>query len=182
MFYRVQYSVTNTIFSNLKTLFHVLLFISQIAVVPFLSSVLHCKDTTIILLAVSSNILAQLIIAFNTKLWILYFCYALLMLHNTITTTARSNMSKLMKSNEIGKAFSVLGILQTLLPMAFKPAFAFMYKLTLDTFPATFKVLTGCLYFIVLAITIATHAGLEKVFHRDRKENMEEMKKLKSSV
>ena len=182
MFYRLQYKVTDTIYSNLSSLFTILMFISQIAVVPFLSGVLKCRDTTILMIAVLFNIIAQLIVAFNNKIWVLYICYVLWMLFNTITTTSRSNLSKLMDSTEIGKAFSVLGIMQALFPMATKPAFSFLYRATLETFPGTYRVLSAGLYCIVLGLLIFTHVGLKRMDERVANRDPEEMKELKSSI
>ena len=182
MFYRLQYKINDTIQSNLSSLFTALMFICQIAVVPFLSGVLKWRDTTILITAVLFNIIAQLITALNSKIWVLYIAYIFWMLYNTITTTSRSNLSKLMDSAEIGKAFSVLGIIQALLPMATKPAFSFLYKATLESFPGTYKVLTASLYTIVLGLLIFTHFGLKKMDARVSKRDQEEMKELKSSI
>merc|ERR1719400_2905369 len=84
------------------------------------------------------------------------------MLANTITTTSRSNLSKLMEEQEIGKAFSILGILQALLPVVTKPAFAILYQNTLKVFPATYLIVVSAFYTGVLAILIYTHFGLKK--------------------
>eukprot|EP00092_Neocalanus_flemingeri_P036288 GFUD01039510.1.p1 GENE.GFUD01039510.1~~GFUD01039510.1.p1 ORF type:complete len:539 (-),score=81.11 GFUD01039510.1:778-2394(-) len=182
MFYRLQYKIDNTIFSNLSSFRFVCMFISQIAVVPLLSGVLKCRDTTILMLAVFFNIVAHFIAAFNDKLFVLYICYVLWMLSNTITTTSRSNLSKLMDSTEMGKAFSVLGILQALLPVVSKPAFAFLYKMTIETFPAAFKLLTGSLYCIVLGLLVFTHVGLKRMDSKIAKSDPEELKELESNV
>ena len=179
MFFRLQYKVTNTIYSNLSTLSTILMFFSQIAVVPFLSSVLKFRDTTILMLAVFFNIAASFLVALSNKMFTLFICYVLWMLFNTITTTSRSNLSKLMDSTEIGKAFSVLGIIQALLPVATKPAFSFLYKMTLGTFPGTYKVLTGSLYCIVLGLIVHTHFGLKRLEGMIHKRDPEEMKELK---
>ena len=167
--------------SSIRWIYTILMFISQIAVVPFLSGHLRCRDTTILLAAVLLNIIAQLIVAFNNKVWVLYIAYGLWMLFNTITTTCRSNLSKLMDPTEIGKAFSVLGIIQVLLPMAIKPAFSFLYRATLETFPGTYRVLSAGLYCIVLGLLVFTHVGLKRMETRGASMDPEEMKELKTS-
>ena len=58
----------------------------------------------------------------------------------------------------------MLGILQALLPVVSKPAFAFLYQQTLTSFPATFLLVVAVLYSGVLAILVFTHVGL-KVRH-----------------
>ena len=155
------------------------MFISQIGVVPFLSGYLMWRDTTILMFAVLFAIIGHLIVAFNTKVWVLYIAYIFWMLFNTITTTSRSNLSKLMMSTEVGKAFSVLGILQALLPLASKPVFMFIYKTTLDTFPGAYRVLTASLYCIVLGLIIFTHFGLKRMNKDQLEQEPEEMKGLK---
>ena len=66
--------------------------------------------------------------------------------------------------HQIGKAFSVLGILQALLPVVSKPAFAFLYQQTLASFPATFLLVVAVLYSGVLAILVFTHFGLKVIY------------------
>ena len=128
-----------------------------------MSSVLKWRDTTILTLAVSCYIMGQFATALFTQIWVLYVCFVLFLLWNTITTTCRSNMSKLMESQEIGKAFSFLAVFQEVLPVATKPFFAFLYKHTLESFPGAFKILIGSLYIIVLVIIVLTHFGLRRL-------------------
>ena len=148
-----------------------------------MSSVLKWRDTTILMIAVFCAIVGLFATALFKQMWVLYLCYVLFMLWNTITTTSRSNMSKLMESNEIGKAFSFLAVFQSLLPFVTKPFFAFFYKHTLETFPGAFRMLTGGLYSIVLVIIILTHFGLkrrEKI--NSRVGNQEEAESLKQKL
>ena len=114
-----------------------------------MSGWLRWRDTTIIIIATIGTITGTFITAFTTSLNVLYFAYILWMLWNTITTISRSGISKFMESNEVGKAFTVLGILQTLFPFITKPFFSYLYKSTLETFPGAYRVLCGSLYILV---------------------------------
>ena len=148
-----------------------------------MSSVLKWRDTTILMIAVFCAIVGMFVTALFRQMWILYLCYVLFMLWNTITTTSRSNMSKLMESNEIGKAFSFLAVFQSILPFATKPFFAFFYKYTLETFPGAYRMLTGGLYIVVLLIIILTHFGLKRLERKNsRVENQEECESLKDKL
>ena len=138
-----------------------------------MSSVLKWRDTTILTLAVSCYIIGQFATALFTQIWVLYVCFVLFLLWNTITTTCRSNMSKLMESQEIGKAFSFLAVFQEVLPVATKPFFAFLYKHTLESFPGAFKILIGSLYIIVLVIIVLTHFGLKRLEIKDNRDEEE---------
>ena len=87
-----------------------------------------------------------------------------------------------MSSKEIGRAFSVLGFFQALLPVAFKPAFARLYEATLRTFPATFLVVLASMKFMTLGVVIFAHIGMKRMEKRleeaeGDKEEMEKMKK-----
>jgi len=178
MFYRLQYKISDTVQSSLSTISTVLMFVCQIAVVPFLSGFLKWRDTAILTTAVVCNIIGLVMVAFNTKIWVLYIVYIFWMLNNTITTTSRSNLSKLMESAEIGKAFSVLGIIQALLPLATKPAFSFLYKATLETCPGIYMLLSASLYSLVVGLLIFTHFGLKKLDEKGSVPGNEELEKL----
>ena len=87
MFARLQYGVTNTVsikFGGHRTwrvvlqtmawlgqLYTVLLLVSQLVVVPGLTW-LGCRDTAILLLAVTANITAQILVATNSKVVYIY--------------------------------------------------------------------------------------------------------------
>ena len=72
----------------------------------------------------------------------------------------RSNLSKLLSCKEVGRAFTILSLFQGILPFITRPLYAALYKLSLHTFPAAFRVLTAGLYLIVLAIIVAAHLGI----------------------
>ena len=131
--------------------------------VPFLSGYLEWRDTTILMVAVSCTAISHVGTGLLSQLWVLYLGYVLNMLWNAVTTTSRSNMSKLMESNEIGKAFTFLAIFQGITPIATKPLFAFLYKNTLEIFPGAYKILSASLYIGVLIIIITTHFGLKRL-------------------
>ena len=148
-----------------------------------MSGWLKWRDTTIIIIATLGTILGTFLTAFTSSLSVLYFAYVLWMLWNTITTISRSGISKFMESNEVGKAFSVLGILQSLFPFVTKPFFSFFYKSTLETFPGAYRLLCGSLYILVLILLIYTHFGMKRQERRTQNEKpvAEEMLNLKSS-
>ena len=74
-----------------------------------------------------------------------------------------------MASSEVGKAFSVLGVISSIFPFVTKPFFSFLYRETLATFPGAFRVLTGSLYVLVLILLIMTYIGMRR--QRQKLEN-----------
>ena len=131
-----------------------------------MSGWLKWRDTTIIIIAVLGIIIGAFTVAFTSSLTVLYFAYVLWMLWNNITTLSRSGISKFLDSSEVGKAFSVLAILESLSPFATKPFFSYFYKSTLETFPGAYILLYGSVYILILLLLIYTHFGMKK---QDRK-------------
>ena len=83
---------------------------------------------------------------------------------------------------EIGRAFTILSLFQGILPFATRPFYAFLYKHSLHIFPAAFRVLTGSLYLLVLAIIIFAHFGLIRIEKSEKSEEKVEVKKCCSGV
>lgn len=81
---------------------------------------------------------------------------------NNIEHIFRSSITKYMASSEVGKAFSVLGVISSIFPFVTKPFFSFLYRETLATFPGAFRVLTGGLYVLVLLLLIMTYIGMRR--------------------
>ena len=88
---------------------------------------------------------------------------------NSRQTICRSSITKYMASSEVGKAFSVLGVISSIFPFVTKPFFSFLYRETLATFPGAFRVLTGSLYVFVLILLIMTYIGMRR--QRQKLEN-----------
>ena len=88
-----EISPTHHLLYNVRYLTSKPRFHCQVAVVPIMSSVLHWRDTTILILAVVGNITGQFLTSFSKSMGVLYFAYVLWMLWNTITTISRYSFS-----------------------------------------------------------------------------------------
>ena len=130
-------------------------------VVPFMTRVFKIQDTTIILLALTSTTSGVFLKTFNSSEWVLYFCNVLYSLHWSIATISRCCISKLISPKETGRGFTVLAVLESVLPLLTKPFNAFLYKNTLSTFPGAFIAMAGCFYFLVFLIQLYTHIGMK---------------------
>ena len=131
--------------------------------VPLLSGKFGLRDTTIVIIGLSLTCLGNLVYMLGTTIYLIPCIYTLYILHNTITTTCRSNLSKVMEKNELGKAFSILGILQALLPMATKPIFGFIYKATVESFPGTYLIVAIVGYIGIIIVLVIVHIGQKKM-------------------
>ena len=141
-----------------------------------MSSLFLWRDSSILIIAVICNIIAQFSIALNSDIAFLYLAYVLWMLWSSITTLSRSSITKFMDANEVGRAFTVLGILQAVFPIITNPLISFLYKMTLETIPGAFRIWRGSLYFLVLFLLIYTHWGMK------RQENVKKTMETKEMV
>ena len=67
------------------------------------------------------------------KDWIIYLWVFISLLDYASITKFRSLISKNVNANEVGKVFSVVGILKTLMPFLTAPVFGFLYKSTVES-------------------------------------------------
>ena len=126
-----------------------------------LEKFLALRDTTIIALALFLTTTGVFLKTFNTSVWVLYFVNIVYSTHWAVSTISRSCLSKLIGSNEIGRAFTVLAVLESILPLITKPFNAFLYQQTLSTFPGAFIALAGSGYFVVFLLQLYIHFGLK---------------------
>ena len=89
------------------------------------------------------------------KEWMVYLGVAISILDYASSTMFRSLISKNVKANEVGRVFSVVGILETILPFATAPVFGFLYKSTVEFQANAFLFLVVALKGLVLLLMIA---------------------------
>ena len=80
-------------------------------------------------------------------------------------------MSKLMDPTEIGKAFSVLGVLEACLSLVAKPVYGFMYQASLHIFAGLWMLVSVGFLLIALLIAIILHFGMKRNQKRSDKTN-----------
>ena len=175
MFYRLQYKIRTEVYGHLISMWFVCNFFSQMVVVPFLSKTLKIRDTTILILALAPACVGFLGESLFSEVWILFVIWSVFyLLYFNIFTTTRSAMSKLLDPTEIGKAFSVLGVLESCLALVGKPFYGLMYQASLDFFAGLWTIVSAGFIVIILIIAIVLHFGMKKSEKEIAKE--EEMK------
>jgi len=73
------------------------------------------------------------------------------MMNGTIGVIVRSMLSKIVRPDEVGKMFSLLGVLESLLPLVMVPAYAMLYRSTATVF-------AGAFFFLSVAVTLPAEA------------------------
>jgi len=171
MFYRLQYKISTEMYGHLISTWFVVNFFSQMVAVPFLSKTLKLRDTTIVVIALAPACVGFFGEAFFSDVWVLFVIWSVFyLLYFNIFTTTRSAMSKLMDPTEIGKAFAVLGVLESCLALVAQPLYGFMYQASLDIFAGLWMVVSVGWLLIALIIAISLHFGMKNSEQRIEKE------------
>ena len=178
MFYRLQYKISTEMYGHLISMWFAVKFFSQMVVLPFLSKTLKFRDTTIMILGLAPALLGFFGEAFFSDIWALFVIWSVFyLLYFNIFTTTRSAMSKLMDPAQIGKAFSLLGVLEACLALVAKPFYGLLYQASLDIFAGMWILISNGILLVALIIAIALHFGMKRSqeeIERDNKmENLE---------
>jgi len=75
----------------------------------------------------------------------MYLASGVDLMNGTIGVVVRSMLSQTVSSNEIGKLFALLGVLESLLPVAMVPVYATIYRNTVTTFAGAFFLLSAAI-------------------------------------
>ena len=175
MFYRLQYKMSTEMYGHLISLWFIVNFFSQMVILPFLSKRLKFRDTTIMILGLCPAIIGFFGEAFFSDVWALVIIWSLFyLLYWNIFTTTRSAMSKLMDPTEIGKAFSVLGVLESTLGLVAKPLYGMLYQISLEILPCLWILVSNGFMLTTLIIAIVLHFGMKKSIQNTSAHQMEE--------
>ena len=158
MFYRLQYKIDSETYGLLISVSGLGSFFSQMILVPFLSTGLGWRDTTIIIIAITANSIAFLFEALMTQVWFLFVSWGFLqMLWGCMFNCALSAISKLVQPTEIGKFVSLVSFASTLIGLAAAPSYNLLYKATLATSPATAIYVALVFFAVAFSLAIYTH-------------------------
>ena len=135
-------------FSQYLSVQRICRFVGLFAVLPLLSRLLHIKDSFIAAIGTLLTMVAYLIIAVGQKDWTgpngewdpgwVMFLSAALQLNSVITVTIRSQSTKQVDKDEIGRIFAVVALGQALVPLIANPMFGGIYNATLHSFEGAY--------------------------------------------
>jgi len=158
LFYRLQYALQTETFGLMMSAWAGGTFFSQLFVVPALSYKLGLRDTTLLILAISSAIIDQFLETVMNQVWFLFVSWGILqMLWSCMFTMALSAMSKLAEPNEVGKFLSLVSLANTIVSLGAAPAYTSIYKATVNTWPATAIYVGIAVFGLDLGLAIYTH-------------------------
>jgi len=171
MFLKLQYNAEITDVTNIAIVFGLMLITNQMCLVPLLSGKFKFRDTSILILAMSTSIVGCIIFAVSDNLNILLLSCFFGSLYISINSTARSALTKLVDPGDIGSLFGMCGIIFVTLSLISKPFYSLVYRATVHTFPAAFLYLTLGLLVLVLILIMAAHIGMKYVEESIETEN-----------
>ena len=122
--------------------------IAQYIMIPFLSSVLKLRDSTIVLIDITGCFIKVIILIFAKSSWLVYLASFIAFLEATSYSMIRCMISKHVKPDEVGKILAFVGAIQAFIPIVSKPAFASLYRATLAYLPQAYFILEASLLFV----------------------------------
>jgi len=155
LFWKLQYGLTLAQYANMTVFLAVRTSIANWVLIPFLSKWL--EDTTLIMVSQATSIVGIILHALGTTFPAFYASLVLFCFWSFGPTGTRSTLSKLISPNEVGAAFSLVGILGKVVDLVSKPFFLFFYKATVGTLPGAAMLLLGIGFFLVILIMIRCH-------------------------
>ena len=138
LYFRRQLAWTHEEYTLYSTIGGLVGGVSQTTVIPFLTSRLRWKDTSIMAFGVCSFIVNMMFSVFARANWVLYTGLFLGTHYWCTASMCRSQLSKIVGAYDVGKLYSTLAFTQALMPLAGMPLFGFMYRATVETYPALF--------------------------------------------
>ena len=151
-------------FSQYLSVQRICRFIGLFVLLPFFSRILHTKDSFIAAVGTILTIFAYLIIAIGQDDWTgpkgnwdpgwIMFLSAAFQLNSVITVTIRSQSTKEVDKEEIGRIFSVVALGQALVPLIANPMFGGIYKATLDYLEGSYLFTVDALLMFVFASSL----------------------------
>ncbi|CAH1709570.1 unnamed protein product [Aphis gossypii] len=139
--------------------------IGTIIAIWLMSVKLKMHDAAIGFIGSSFDLIAAVCYSFVTQPWQLYVVPVIDIFHGAAFTVSTSMASKLVDNSELAQLNSVRGMLETLAPIIIYPLYNQLYKLTFETLPGAFFLLTA-----VITVPVVILFGL--TYKADQKNNI----------
>nr|CAI5860178.1 unnamed protein product [Callosobruchus analis] len=152
LYTRLRFNWDEVDFSIFSTYSMCMDFIGTCITVGLLSHVCKVHDAIIGMCSCASKILACFVYGFAKTVTVFYLGAAVEIFNNTSLIVARSITSKLVPSNELGKANSIFGLCEAVVPLIYGSMYSASYAATISTMPGAFYIIGGCVT-ILAAVT-----------------------------
>ncbi|XP_017836388.1 tetracycline resistance protein, class A [Drosophila busckii] len=157
MFVREKFHWTVREFTNFETVSILVPAVAGSGGVLFLWSLRHYTKSAILCLALISllsHMSSSLMTAFAFVDWQIYLAVGLGVFKSLVNPMGRTMITNLLPTNERGKVFGMLSVLQTLSPIIGATLYALIYADTLDTAPGLFNLISGTLFGLAIVLLL----------------------------
>jgi hypothetical protein len=97
MFSKLQYKMSDALYSYLDTYFVILWFFSQLFLIPCLSTRLRIRDTSILMIGAVLNIAGGLILMTGQDIWLVFVSYTAYVFYTNMTSICRNQLASSQK-------------------------------------------------------------------------------------
>ncbi|XP_014296110.1 proton-coupled folate transporter [Microplitis demolitor] len=143
----VQYSM----FSSVSM---VLSIVGTFAGLKIMKDYIGLTDITGALIGCLSGFSASLCLSLVTESWHMYLEVCLGIFIGVILPTTRSLISRSAPADDLGKVFSLVTFVDTLLPLGSAPLYTLLYSSYMSVYPLPVYLLTSGIYFLLIIIII----------------------------
>lgn len=134
--------------------------VATVLALPVLSFGLGISDGIIGIMGCISGIASNVLIAFVTEDWMMYLCSGIGALSASSAIVIRAMLSKVGCKEDLGKIFSLVGCLESTVPILALPALTLVYNSTIDTLPGTVFLVQAGIFLTILIIISYIHCIL----------------------
>ncbi|XP_013419249.1 proton-coupled folate transporter-like [Lingula anatina] len=121
-------------------------------ILPILSGVLGMKDLTLVKIALTFKVCRLVFMAFNTETWLIYVSVVIASVSGMIVSGLKSQMSKAVNHEDVGKAFSILSVGETTANLVGAIVFTNFYAATVDIFAGFTFCFEATIHLVLLAL------------------------------
>lgn len=127
-------------------------FIGTLIVTGFFVNMLKLGDPILVIIAVICRLISRVLYAFSKDFVIIYLAGGIDMFNSAPAVAIRSVLSKIVAVDELGRLYTVMSVLETVIsPLAIK-AYVQIFTDSLQTFPGAFYFLTVALLAVVILL------------------------------
>ncbi|TRY71632.1 hypothetical protein TCAL_14873 [Tigriopus californicus] len=176
LFLRRQLEFTMVDYTRFSVIVGIIGISAQYITIPLFTQKFKFRDSTIVLIDIAGCFIQTLIVAFASSEWMLYLGACIAFLDATSFTMLRCMISKYVEPDEFGTILSIIGAIQSFIPIASSPIFGILYRSTVELFPQLYLLVLAALFLIDWGVLLYIHVGLKKL-SGDQEIEMKDMEK-----
>ncbi|CAK1603873.1 unnamed protein product [Parnassius mnemosyne] len=162
IFFRFRFNWDEIKYSIYSTYSLILHSIGTIFAICIFSKKLKAHDSILGITSMASKILGTLVLMFAIQDYQVYLYPLVEMLNGTTTIALRSLSSKLVSNQELGRLNSLVGVVETLMPVVYAPLYSRVYIATIDYLP-------GAVFLLSIVSSIPALIIFSWIYNQHRK-------------